>query len=46
VGPKRRLRRHLRRRFDIAKGGDAPIASEALKCIAAPYAIEKLVTDS
>lgn len=33
---------HLRRKFyDIAKGGDAPIASEALKRIAALYAIEK-----
>ena len=33
---------HLRRHFfDIAKGGDAPIASEALERIAAIYAIEK-----
>jgi transposase len=33
---------HLRRKFyDIAKGGDAPIASEALDRIAALYAIEK-----
>ena len=33
---------HLRRRFfDLAKGGDAPIASEALERIAALYAIEK-----
>jgi transposase len=35
---------HLRRRFyDIAKGGDAPIASEALERIAAIYAIEKTI---
>lgn len=35
---------HLRRRFyDIAKGGDAPIASEALERIAALYAIEKAI---
>lgn len=35
---------HLRRRFfDIAKGGDAPIASEALARIAALYAIEKTI---
>jgi transposase len=35
---------HLRRRFfDIAKGGDAPIASEALEHIAALYAIEKTI---
>jgi transposase len=35
---------HLRRRFyDIAKGGDAPIASEALERIAALYAIEKTI---
>jgi transposase len=35
---------HLRRHFfDIAKGGDAPIASEALERIAALYAIEKTV---
>jgi len=34
----------LRRRFfDIAKGGDAPIASEALERIAALYAIEKTI---
>jgi transposase IS66 family protein len=33
---------HLRRGFfDIAKGGNAPIASEALERIAALYAIEK-----
>jgi hypothetical protein len=33
---------HLRRKFyDIAKAGDAPIASEALDHIAALYAIEK-----
>jgi len=33
---------HLRRKFfDIAKGGSAPIASEALERIAALYAIEK-----
>ena len=32
---------HLRRRFfDIAKGDDAPIASEALERIAALYAID------
>jgi hypothetical protein len=32
---------HLRRHFyDIAKGGAAPIATEALNRIAAPYAIE------
>ena len=29
--------------FDIAKGGDAPIASEALERIAALYAIEKTI---
>ena len=35
---------HLRRHFfDIAKGGDAPIASEALERIAALYAIEKMI---
>jgi transposase len=35
---------HLRRAFfDIAKGGNAPIASEALERIAALYAIEKTV---
>jgi transposase len=35
---------HLRRRFfDIAAGGPAPIASEALERIAALYAIEKTV---
>jgi transposase len=35
---------HLRRRFfDIAKGGDAPIASEALERIAALYAVEKTI---
>jgi transposase len=35
---------HLRRRFyDIAKDGNAPIASEALERIAALYAIEKAV---
>src|SRR6516165_5268501 len=35
---------HLRRRFfDIAKGGDAPIASEVLDRIAALYAIEKTI---
>jgi transposase len=35
---------HLRRQFfDIAKDGDAPIASEALERIAALYAIEKTV---
>ena len=35
---------HLRRRFfDIAKGGDAPIASEALERIAALYVIEKTI---
>jgi transposase len=35
---------HLRRRFfDIAKGGDAPIASTALECIAALYAVEKTI---
>jgi hypothetical protein len=38
---------HLRRRFfDIAKGGDAPIASEALERIAALYAIEKTIRGS
>jgi transposase len=36
---------HLRRHFfDLAKGGDAPIASEALERIAALYAIEKTVS--
>ena len=36
---------HLRRRFfDIAKGGDAPIASEALERIAALYAVEKTIS--
>jgi len=35
---------HLRRRFfDLAKGGDAPIANEALERIAALYAIEKTI---
>ena len=35
---------HLRRAFyDIAKGGDAPIASEALARIAALYMIEKAI---
>jgi len=35
---------HLRRHFfDLAKGGDAPIASEALERIAAIYAIEKTI---
>jgi transposase len=35
---------HLRRHFfDIAKGGNAPIASEALERIAALYAIEKAI---
>jgi transposase len=35
---------HLRRHFfDIANGGDAPIASEALERIAALYAIEKTI---
>jgi transposase len=35
---------HLRRRFfDIAKGGPAPIASEALERIAALYLIEKTI---
>ncbi len=35
---------HLRRHFfDIAKGGDAPIASEALERIAALYAIDKTI---
>jgi transposase len=35
---------HLRRHFyDIAKGGDAPIASEALERIAALYALEKTI---
>jgi transposase len=35
---------HLRRHFfDIAKGGDAPIASEALERIAALYMIEKTI---
>ena len=35
---------HLRRRFfDIAKGDDAPIASAALECIAALYAVEKTI---
>lgn len=35
---------HLRRRFyDLAKGGAAPIASEALERIAALYAIEKTI---
>jgi transposase len=38
---------HLRRRFcDIAKGGDAPIASESLERIAALYAIEKTIRRS
>src|SRR5262249_18137097 len=35
---------HLRRRFfDVAQGGPAPIASEALERIAALYAIEKTI---
>ena len=35
---------HLRRQFfDIAKGGNAPIASEALERIAALYAIDKTI---
>jgi transposase len=35
---------HLRRKFfDIAKGGSAPIASEALERIAVLYAIEKTI---
>ena len=35
---------HLRRHFfDIAKGGNAPIASESLERIAALYAIEKTI---
>jgi transposase len=35
---------HLRRKFfDIAKGGDAPIASEALERIAALYMVEKTI---
>jgi transposase len=35
---------HLRRKFfDIAKGGSAPIASEALERIAALYVIEKTI---
>ena len=35
---------HLRRQFfDIAKGGSAPIASEALDRIAPLYAIEKMI---
>jgi transposase len=35
---------HLRRKFfDIAKGGSAPIADEALERIAALYAIEKTI---
>jgi transposase len=35
---------HLRRRFfDLAKDGDAPIASEALERIAALYAVEKTI---
>ena len=35
---------HLRRQFfDIAKGGSAPIATEALERIAALYAIEKTI---
>jgi transposase len=38
---------HLRRHFfDIASGGDAPIASEALERIAAIYAIEKAIRGS
>src|SRR5271169_5501722 len=38
---------HLRRRFfDIAEGGPAPIASEALERIAALYAIEKTIRDA
>jgi len=35
---------HLRRHFyDVAKGGDAPISSEALERIAALYGIEKTI---
>jgi transposase len=34
---------YRRRFYDIAKGGDAPIASEALERIAALYAIEKTI---
>lgn len=38
---------HLRRHFfDIAKGGNAPIASEALERIAALYVIEKTIRGS
>jgi hypothetical protein len=38
---------HLRRKFfDIAKGGSAPIASEALERIAALYAIENTIRGS
>jgi transposase len=38
---------HLRRKFfDIAKAGNAPIASEALERIAALYAIEKTIRGS
>jgi transposase len=38
---------HLRRQFfDIAKGGDAPIANEALERIATLYAIEKMIRGS
>jgi len=38
---------HLRRKFfDIAKGGSAPIASEALERIAVLYAIEKTIRGS
>jgi transposase len=38
---------HFRRKFfDIAKGGSAPIASEALERIAALYAIEKTIRGS
>jgi hypothetical protein len=37
---------HLRRHFfDIAKGGNAPVASEALERIAALYAIEKTIRE-
>jgi hypothetical protein len=35
---------HLRRKFfEIAEGGNAPIAAEALEHIAAPYAIEETI---
>ena len=40
----RLLRSHLRRRFyDQSQEGNAPIAREALECIAALYAIEKTI---